>query len=128
MTGNGFKAGIKQQRVLILNAGNQPQRQAFLTADMVRVERESTQLAASAMAQHADEMRQLAHRAFCFRRPKHFRIEAPGHFPRDDRACLETRSPAAITFQHQLFRQAIEIARSVGAVQLGYAHIHVRLL
>ncbi len=38
MTGNGFKAGIEQQRVLVLDAGNQPQRQAFLAADMVRIE------------------------------------------------------------------------------------------
>src|SRR5690606_12633447 len=30
MTGNGLKAGFEQQRILILDAGNQPQRQAFL--------------------------------------------------------------------------------------------------
>ena len=33
--GDGRQAGIEQQRVLILEAGNQPQRQAFLASDMV---------------------------------------------------------------------------------------------
>src|SRR5690606_741551 len=35
LAGNCLKTGFEQQRILILDAGNQPQRQAFLAADMV---------------------------------------------------------------------------------------------
>ena len=86
--GRACRAGDRQQGrrrrragIVVLQRCDQPQRNAFIAADMVRAEREASERAGSASAQRADEMRQLGEHMPALPRRRAVLRKAPASSP-----------------------------------------------
>ncbi len=83
------ETGLGRRLVAVLQPRDQPERQAFVAADMMRAKGKREQRTGRAAPQRADEMPEIGHGAPAAIAAERLFIERPGQFPGIDRARIE---------------------------------------
>ena len=116
-TGDVQQAHVRQSRV-ILQTGDEAQRQTFIQAHMAGIEREDLQGALSARLQRSNVVRQFTKRLSPALNAERRCEQIPSHFPGDDRPSLEPCEPSPITLQDETLGRDAGSSRCVYLAQI----------